>query len=122
MKKITFSLVWFVSFLLLLLVCDQFLVRYPGKSLPLLNDFQQFYQDFRCRLIRLESQRTTSEIPTATTVEEVLRVRSQQLDRAKTSVEAVRYLYLDEHGSLNFADRYEEIPPALRHSAKPLEQ
>ncbi|OEU75868.1 MAG: hypothetical protein BA874_01005 [Desulfuromonadales bacterium C00003068] len=122
MKKMTFSFIWFVSFLLLLLVCDQFLLRYPGKDLPLLNDFQQFYQDFRQRLIKLENQRSAPEIETATTVEEVLAIRAQEVTQATPAAAETRYLYLDEQGALNFADRFDEIPAAFRHSAKPLGQ
>lgn len=121
MKKIIFMFVWIVSFLLLLLVCDQFLLRYPGKDLPVLNDFQHFYQDFRSRLIKLESQRHASDVSTATTVEDVLSAREHQVAQETVLPKAVRYLYLDEHGTINFADRLDEIPPALRHSAKPLE-
>lgn len=122
MKKMTFSFIWFVSFLLLLLVCDQFLLRYPGRDLPLLNDFQQFYQDFRQRLIKLEAQRSTPTKVTVTTVEEVLAIRAQEVTQATTAAEKTRYLYLDEHGALNFADRLDEIPTAFHHSAKPLGQ
>ena len=120
MKKITFMFVWIVSFLLLLLVCDQFLLRYPGKDFPLLNDVQHFYQDFRQRLIKLESQRHTNKVPPATTVEEVVHARVQQVIDETTRPEAVRYLYLDEHGTINFADHLDEIPLALRSSAQPL--
>lgn len=117
MKKMTFAFIWFVSFLLLLLVCDQFLLRYPGKDLPLLNDFQQFYQDFRQRLVKLEAQRSTPS-----TVEEVLTVHEQQISQPASAEQETRYLYLDEQGALNFADRLDEIPPSFRHSAKPLGQ
>ncbi|OQY21711.1 MAG: hypothetical protein B6I37_08275 [Desulfobacteraceae bacterium 4572_35.2] len=122
MKKMTFSFIWFVSFLLLLLVGDQFLLRYPGKDLPLLNDFQQFYQDFRQRLIKLEAQRSTPPKDTATTVEEVLAIHVQEVTKATSAADEIRYLYLDDHGTLNFADRLDEVPPVFRHSAKPLEQ
>lgn len=121
MKKITFMFVWIVSFLLLLLVCDQFLLRYPGKDLPLLNDFQHFYQDFRSRLIKLEAQRHTGDVAAAKSVEDVLNAREHQVAQEATQPKAVRYLYLDEHGTINFADHLEEIPFALRSSAKPLE-
>lgn len=122
MKKMIFSFIWLVSFLLLLLVCDQFLLRYPGKDLPLLNDFQQFYQDFRQRLIKLEAQRSTPATTPITTVEEVLAVREQEVTKAATTEEETRYLYLDEDGALNFADRLDDIPASFRHSAKPLGQ
>lgn len=122
MKKMIFAFVWLVSFLLLLLVCDQFLLRYPGKDLPLLNDFQQFYQDFRQRLIKLEAQRSTSPPKTATTVEEVLANREQEVTRSTPAAAETRYLYLDEQGALNFADRFDEIPLPFRQSAKPLGQ
>ena len=121
MKKMTFMFVWIVSFLLLLLVCDQFLLRYPGKHLPLLNDFQHFYQDFRSRLIKLEAQRHSGNVSTATTVEDVLSARAHQVTQEAALPKAVRYLYLDEHGTINFADRLDDIPSALRSSAKALE-
>lgn len=140
MRKIIFALIWVVSFLLLLLVCDQFLLRYPGGNTPLLRDFQHFYRDFRQRVIALDSRtempRTYAPVTTgtrstlrpsirlstkATTVEEVLAVRANEVLSPGSKVNGVRYIYVDEDDTLSFADRWEDIPPALRASAKLLD-
>ena len=132
MKKITFAMVWVVSFLLLLLVCDQFLLRYPGENTPLFSDFQHFYQDFRQRVIKLgfhvesnhvESKRApmATTVKNRTTVEEVLAVRADEVLLPKSTANGVRYIYVDGDDTLSFADRWEDIPPALRAGAKQLD-
>ena len=144
MRKITFALIWVVSFLLLLLVCDQFLLRYPGGNTPLFSDFQHFYHDFRQRVIALDSHtalpRTSAPITTgarptmrsstrsstmpstrATTVEAVLATRADEMSSSGSKANGVGYIYVDEDNTLSFAARWEDIPPALRASAKPLD-
>ena len=114
MKKIAFTLVWILCFLLSLAVCDQFLLRYPGADTPLFSDFQRFYQDFRHRLLYSNGR------PTATPAR-----RSNTVATANKTVSAKssqpRYIYVDKNNTLNFATNMDEIPPALRSSAKKLD-
>ena len=128
MSKIIFSFIWLLSFLLLLLVCDQFLLRYPGENTPLLSDFQRFYKDVRQRVIALNPPQEEHS------VQQVISQRLQQVrgatgerkvdtrgEDAAATQQGVHYIYLDEQQSLNFAERWEDIPPPLRHSAKKLD-
>lgn len=128
MRKIIFAFIWLLSFLLLLLVCDQFLLRYPGENTPLLSDFQYFYKDVRQRVVALNPQQKEHS------VQQVISQRLQQVSgttgehkvetggkNAAPTQQGVHYIYLDEQQSLNFAERWEDIPPPLRHSAKKLD-
>ncbi|OQY17157.1 MAG: hypothetical protein B6I36_09345 [Desulfobacteraceae bacterium 4572_35.1] len=131
MKKITFGFIWLVSFLLLLLVLDQFLLRYPGFNTPLLDDFQHFYQDLRQRVIAVETS------PQPHTIQGVISASKEPVDGTGVVQQAykvyekiarqeepapVRYIYLDEQNTLNFADSLEDIPLELRSSARKLDQ
>lgn len=124
MKKITFAFVWVISFVLLLLVGDQFLIRYPGNDTPMLKDFQTFYRDFRHRLLAIETNqaRQTSQ---PKSVQDVI-VRQENNSRKITTQsvhnQAARYVYVDEHGTLNFVDGLQNVPAMLRHTAKKLDQ
>lgn len=113
MKKIISTLIWSLCFIMLLVVSDQFLLRYPGQATPMLNDFQQFYQDFRSRLLK-----TASSTPT---IEQVIERQQQPETHAAAIAEkALSYVYVDQNGELNFTKSLEEIPDRFRQSAQPL--
>ncbi|MDY0189111.1 MAG: hypothetical protein RBR22_00100 [Desulfuromonas sp.] len=124
MKKITFALVWLISFVLLLLVCDQFLLRYPGTDNPILHDFQSFYKDLRKRVLALDYhgqphsvQQTIIEHGGNKSIPEILDEVAEP-----DAAEIGRYIYVDEQNTLNFADSLQQIPAHLRASAKKLDQ
>ncbi len=125
MKKFTFAIVWMVSFVLLMLVCDQFLVRYPGADTPMLNEFQSFYKDLRQRVLALEYHSQPHS------VQQVISDRStrisdlnrrQDKDVVQDGTDIGRYIYVDEQNTLNFADSLEQIPVQLRAGAKKLDK
>ena len=113
MKKTAFTLVWILSFLLSLAVCDQFLLRYPGDNAPLLSDFQHFYKDFRQRLFTV-ADLTPAKSPATT-------VTPAKKPEESTANSQPRYIYVDKNGTLSFATTLQEIPPLLRPTAKKLD-
>jgi len=125
MKKITFAIVWLISFILLLLVCDQFLLRYPGADTPMLGEFQSFYKDLRQRVLALEFNAQPHS------VQQVIADRSANESGHRGAVvsetirgasDIGRYIYVDENNTINFADSLEQIPDHLRPSAKKLDK
>jgi hypothetical protein len=104
-------LLWGAVFLALLLAADQALMRLTfGPSL--LREFQLCYRDFRCRL----PGGFCSPAPQAPeTIEAAIAGGSQRAQGAVRS-----YLYVDGQGTLQFADRLEDIPLAYRSEAQPL--
>jgi hypothetical protein len=124
MKKITFALVWLISFILLLLVCDQFLLRYPGADNPMLSDFQSFYKDLRKRVLALDYHSQPHSVQQVITEHSSNKSVPEILDDAAVSDEADigRYIYVDEQNTLNFADSLHQIPVQLRASAKKLDK
>ncbi|MCD6527114.1 MAG: hypothetical protein J7K75_09015 [Desulfuromonas sp.] len=113
MKKILSALVWSLCFIVLLVVCDQFLLRYPGKTTPLLNDFQRFYQDFRGRLL--------GDSRSVTTIEKVISRQQKSTSKPDSiAANALHYVYANKNGELNFAKSLDEVPAEFRRSAQPL--
>jgi hypothetical protein len=104
-------LLWAAVFLALLLAADQALMRLSfGPSL--LREFQLCYRDFRCRL-------TGSFCPPVAQAPET--IEAAIAGGSGRTREAVRsYLYVDGQGTLQFADRLEDVPPAYRSEAQPL--
>jgi hypothetical protein len=105
------QLLWVAVFLALLLTADQALLRLSfGPSM--LRELQICYRDFRCRL-------WGGFCPPAArapeTIEAAIAGGSQS-----TRGEVRSYLYVDSQGTLQFADRLEDVPPAYRGEAQPL--
>ncbi|WP_321529738.1 hypothetical protein [uncultured Desulfuromonas sp.] len=108
MKKIISFLIWTVCFIVLLIISDQFLLRYPGSSVPVLGEFQRFYHSFRSRVLQDSPTRSRpTSIPAS-------------LPKTTDEKAAPQYIYVDESGQLNFASTLDEIPPRLRDAAEPL--
>jgi hypothetical protein len=112
MKRTARIIFWTLLFFLLLLGVDQFLLRIPAKA-PAHVEARGFYLDFRSRLLRMAE---TEPIP--------LPARSVSGSRgAEAATEsAPRFLYVDGQGQLQFVDSIEEIPPAFRREAQPLDR
>mgnify|MGYP001237905385 CR=1 FL=1 len=113
MKKIVSFLLWSVCFVVLLAIGDQFLLRYPGKSVPVLHEFQQFYRSFRSRLLDTE---LPSPVEQASPGRQVQNVSVPPV----ATPQAPQYVYVDQDGQLNFAVSLDEIPRAFRDGAQPL--
>lgn len=108
---------WLVLLVLTLVVfaaLDQALVRVPMK-LPVLEQFQEFYVDFRGRLLGLvETQKKKPSI------EQVIET-TEKTAAVPEKESAPRYLYVDETGALQFANSLKEVPLKFRKEAKPME-
>lgn len=109
MKLIRFIL-WVVLTLGLVVGADQLMIK-RHFTVPVLKQTQEFYRDFRARLLTLG--RTDS-----------LADRIGQTIEAEMAAPAVaapgRYLYVDAAGVLHFSDSLEEVPPAYRQGAQRL--
>nr|WP_320114493.1 hypothetical protein [uncultured Desulfuromonas sp.] len=112
MKKIISFLIWSVCFIVLLMITDQFLLRYPGSSVPVLSEFQQFYQSFRRQLFQSSPPKDSNP--------ETVSAGSHDSPPAVRQPVAPQYIYVDQDGQLNFASSMEEIPRQFRDAAEPL--
>lgn len=129
MKRILSILFHSLLFLLLLLAIDQSFVHLP-LTLPGLRQSQTFYLDLRGRLLGLgdpvlERAKRPPKGPD-NSVERLIEADQRPALAPKTTPkspaagESPRYLYPDAAGQLQFADRLEEIPEALRSKAQRL--
>jgi hypothetical protein len=118
MNRTTKAIIWTFVFLLLLLAVDQFLLRVDFAQ-PQMRIVRSFYLDFRQRLLTLGG----SSAPDS--VDEIIESERRGVTPAQTpqrkTAASPRYLYVDQDGTLQFADSLEEIPPALRKGAQRLE-
>ncbi|TYO96812.1 hypothetical protein EDC39_112100 [Geothermobacter ehrlichii] len=117
MKRVRRFLLWSLVFLALLAGFDQLVLRMPAAGGPL-QVVQSFYRDFRARLFALVSSGAPKSI-------------DQVIDRAADTAEQApaglarkgpRYLYVDDRGTLQFADSLDDIPQSFRSSAQKLEK
>lgn len=145
MKRIVSILFHSLLLLLLLLAIDQSFVHLP-MTLPGLRQSQNFYLDFRSRLLGMRepileranrpSKGAEDSVERLIDADERAPVAPQAAPKPLAAGEgkatpetpqskggeSPRYLYPDASGQLQFADRLEEIPEALRSKAQPLAQ
>ena len=76
---------------------------------------QEFYLDFRQRLMGLVAE------PSPGSVEEVITNRGVETSPSPESP-SPRYLYADKQGQLQFADSMEDIPPEFRKDAQRMDE
>jgi hypothetical protein len=136
MKRIVSILFHSLLFIGLLLAIDQAFVHLP-LDLPGLRQSQTFYLDFRGRLLGLRPP-SMPKGP-GLSVESLIEAEERSIAKPKVAAPAStgprvkeppapagaqspRFLYPDASGQLQFADRLEEIPEALRAKAQPLAQ
>lgn len=100
--------------LLLAISFDQVMMR-SSINVPGARAGQQFYVDFRTRLIRLLTPATNKA---TNSIEKVIETSTHQTPQS--SAPAQRYLYVDPHGVLQFADSLQDVPPEFRKEAQPL--
>jgi hypothetical protein len=113
MSKSSKAIFWVIVFFCLLLAVDQFLLRVEFKSGGM-QVTQEFYLDFRQRLIGLGSTSAPKS------VEAVITEKADVAPVPETP--APRYLYADENGQLQFANSMEDIPPEFRKEAQRMEE
>lgn len=141
------GLLWTACFLALLLALDQLALRLQPTT-PLLRDLQRDYREFRSRLwspperqpltieavIDRDLAPQTTAKPSATPPSKEPSKQTQPPKQTseptspaaakphKAPTKSERYLYVDAEGELQFADRLEDIPPALREGAQALKE
>jgi len=127
MKRIVSILFHSLLFLLLLLAIDQSFVHLR-MTLPGLRQSQNFYLDLRSRLLGMRKpilerakrppRRADNSVERLIETDERVPVAPEA--PASKAGGNPRYLYPDASGQLQFADRIEDIPEALRSKAQPL--
>lgn len=138
MKRLVMGFMWLLVFMLLLVVLDQVLLRNRGFEQPFLRDVKEFHADFRRRLFGLpqgqppESKRAPTPKPAtpadteaavgvdAVVEREITRATQETTSPAQPEADdgALRYIYLDAEQNIQFAERYEEIPPQFRDAVQ----
>ncbi|MCD6270134.1 MAG: hypothetical protein J7J71_08380 [Deltaproteobacteria bacterium] len=114
MLKFLKYFLWLAVLLALAVGFDQLMVKVPLHS-PGLKQTQQFYVDFRTRLVGLFGGKTAA--PTDV-IEAVIKKTATP---ATASVEKTgRYLYVDSDGNLQFADSLQQVPSQYRQAAQPM--
>lgn len=116
MFKIVRWLLWVLVFLMLMSLLDQALVRVPLR-VPVLQEFQVFYVDFRTRLLGLAG----GETPAATVDRVIERSDPAAPKGSRDETATPRYLYVDETGALHFAETLDAVPPQFRSEAQRME-
>jgi hypothetical protein len=116
MLKLFKYFLWVVVVLMLSVGIDQLLIRVPLHS-PGLQQTQQFYVDFRTRLIGLFGTETK---PQPDIIEAMIKEASAPLP--PSTPHSGRYLYADDNGVLQFADSLQQVPSQYRKNAKLMEE
>ena len=123
--KVFRGLFWTIVFIALLLAGDRALMRWQPQN-PVLVELQGGYREFRQSLLGLLHQTVAPPAPPERSQKPAPPRRQEGKPGLPTKAEAAprraqRYLYVDQQGELQFADRLEDIPASLRSSAQPLE-
>ncbi len=113
MLKLIKYFLWLVVILALSLGFDQLMLQLPLPA-PGLKQTQEFYVDFRSRLIGLLNGSTAAP---ADPIDAVISAKARP---AKTKQASHRYLYVDADGNLQFADSLQQVPARYRDSAQPM--
>ena len=113
MLKLLKYFLWLVVIVALALGFDQLMLKLPFHS-PGLKQTQQFYVDFRTRLVGLMQADTLSSSSIESVIGETTAVS------VPTGGKINRYLYVDGNGTLQFADSLQQVPAEYRQDAQRL--
>lgn len=116
MLKLLKYFLWMVVILSLFVGFDQLMVQLPLQA-PGLKQTQQFYVDFRTRLIKLFPEKK-QPIPPVDAIKAVIEKKVTPI--VESANKPVRYLYVDKSGTLQFADSLQQVPSQYRQEAQPL--
>jgi hypothetical protein len=114
MLKLFKYFLWIVVLLALSIGFDQLMLRVPLPA-PGLKQTQQFYVDFRTRLVGMFG--TTTKVQ-PDIIEAVIK-KATALSAPSTK-KSGRYLYVDDSGTLQFADSFQQVPSQYRKDAQPM--
>ncbi len=128
MKRIVSIVIHILLFLVLLVGIDQAFVHLT-LELPGLRQSQTFYRDFRNRLLGLGwpgFQGGLSSLPIlgpeTVSPSAAAPPPREQTAPVQQQPAAPRFVYPDAGGQLQFAERFEDVPPEFRDKAQPLER
>ncbi len=114
MLKLFKYFMWIVVLIALSVGFDQLMLKVPLHA-PGLEQTQQFYVDFRTRLLGLFG---TEAKPKTDIIGAVIRkATTLSTPSAKKSG---RYIYVDGAGTLQFADSLQQVPGKYRQAAQPI--
>jgi hypothetical protein len=108
MKKLIRFIFWGIVFVVLLVAADQALLR-VDLDVPGYREAHRFYKEFRSRLLGLGEQKKAP----STSGEGELQAAPQT---------GPSYVYVDDEGSLHFAENIDEVPERYRKNAQQLGQ
>ncbi len=114
MLKMIKYILWLVVITALVLGFDLVMVQVPLEA-PGLKQAQNFYVDFRTRILGLTgdyADRKADEIETV--------IDKSTTPPAEPMSDSRRYLYVDDNGALQFADSLQQVPIKYRQDAQPL--
>ena len=114
MLKLLKYFLWILVILALTVSFDQLMVQLPLHS-PGLKQTQQFYVDFRIRLIGLFGKNPDPQPDAIETV-----IKKTTTATLQSATKSKRYLYVDDSGALQFADSLQQVPKQYRKEAQPL--
>lgn len=112
MLKLLKYFLWLVVIFTLLIGFDQLMRKLPMHS-PGLKQTQQFYLDFRTRLVGLVKIDT---VPSPASIESVIEKTATVATPATKKTN--RYLYVDSDGTLQFVDSLQQVPTKYRQDAQ----
>jgi len=116
MKQIVSILLCIALFTACLVGLDHLFVTVDA-NVPVYAEVRRFYLDFRKRLQGMAITEGTE------TVERVIERKSAPPSKSQQEESySPGYIYVDEKGDLQFAERIEEIPLRFRKDAQPLKQ
>ena len=114
MIKIAKKILWILVAIVILAGIDQCILRLPTQVTGL-QQTQEFYLDFRSRLIQLTVGGAAKPPETIDAV-----IERTALAEPEPTKNLQRFLYVDETGTLQFADSLQLVPKKYRQSAQPL--
>lgn len=117
MLKLLKYFLWLVVILTLMIGFDQLMLKLPLHS-PGLKQTQQFYVDFRARLMGLVKTDTDTAVSAPASIESVIEKTATVV--TPTPKKTNRYLYVDSEGTLQFADSLQQVPKKYRQDAQRL--
>jgi hypothetical protein len=112
MLKVLKYFLWLVVISTLVVGFDQLMLKLPLHS-PGLKQTQQFYVDFRSRLIGLLKEGTPAA---PASIESVIENTATVVPPA--TKKSNRYIYVDSDGTLQFADSFQQVPKKYRQDAQ----
>lgn len=123
MKRLFIWLLWAVLIIGVCIAGDQLLLRSSIDS-PVYGAAQNFYKDFRGRLVKLyrKEDHLLQGVKESWSPTLPAEVKEKIRPLLPAKVEASGYVYSDKDGSLHMTSTLDEVPKEYRGAAKPLQK